>query len=582
MGGRIVGPPLQRRSAGFAIAICAVLALFTVLVPSQALAAKHAKKHASKHHSYKIKKAGELDCNGYSTRQHSIRLTMSCTDIRGKKGVVNDNTWHSRFFDNGHYIGHDEPDMTFLSSAPNSGNDVTWSETLPQDPTAAPTVAHPGSDVTHWYELSIAPWFSMAQCDPNSYPQLPCEPKSDLNAPSGTRYPGGGSAFMEMQFYPPGFAPFSDAISCDDTHWCAALNIDSLECTNGFAACNPACEEPVNFAYLTTNGVPGGPAAPQKTSLATFTPNSKTLLMNPGDHLTIHMWDAPVPGEAGQHAFEVMIKDLTTGQSGFMQASARNGFQNTSIVDCSGTPFNFQPEYNTAKKANITPWAALQTNISTQYEIGHFEPCTSLSDPFTANLFGTPDASYKYCNGPYESSGSQKDGGTNPEVSDAFCFYAGDTHGVQHTAPDTVTGCIDNYTQNGDLDFDGTPYWADWPTGTSPTATFPSSFVQQLPQTQSRSYPQYFVQTDAALSESTCTASPSGCALPPPNGPGKFYPYFSRVGSSTSCVIEFGNVSSGAGVHTLGKDAQYGSNQAPTIGYPEFEGPVLNNSSCGV
>ena len=49
---------------------------------------------------------------------------------------------------------------------------------------------------------------------------------------------------MEMQFYPPGFPPFVDAISCDNTHWCAALTIDSLECTYGFATCNANCEEP--------------------------------------------------------------------------------------------------------------------------------------------------------------------------------------------------------------------------------------------------------------------------------------------------------------------------------------------------
>jgi uncharacterized membrane protein len=586
MGRSIVGPLLLRRSTGLAFAISAALAMCAVLIPGQALAASHAKKHAKKHHAYKIRKTGELDCNGYSTRQHSLRLSMSCTDIRGLKGKVNDNTWHGRFFDNGHYIGHDEPDMTFLSNAPNSGNDVTWTETLPHDPTAAPTVSTPGSDVTHWFELSIAPWFSMAQCDSNSYPQLPCTPLSDENAPHGTgahAYPGGGSAFMEMQFYPPGFAPFADGISCDDTHWCAALNIDSLECTAGFAQCNSACEEPVNFAYLTTNGIPGGPAAPQNTDLATFTPNSKTLLMNPGDHLTIHMSDAPVPGEAGQHAFEVVVHDLTTGQTGFMQASAKNGFQNTSIVDCSGTPHNFEPEYNTAAKGNITPWAALQTNISTQYETGHFEACTSLSDPFTASLFGTPDQSYKYCNGPYEAAGDQRDGGTNPEVSDAFCFNKGDTHGVLNVAPDEVTGCIDDYTQNGDLDFDGSPYWADWPTSATPTAKFPGSFVEQLPATEGRSYSQYFIQTDLALSESTCTGStPSGCSVPPPNAPGHFYPYWSRVGSGTSCVIEFGNVSSGSGVHDFGKDAQYGTNQAGTLGYPEFEGPVFNNSSCGV
>ena len=38
-----------------------------------------------------------------------------CTDIRGFANVDNANNWDGRFFDNGHYIGHDEPDMTFLS-----------------------------------------------------------------------------------------------------------------------------------------------------------------------------------------------------------------------------------------------------------------------------------------------------------------------------------------------------------------------------------------------------------------------------------------------------------------------------------
>ena len=70
----------------------------------------------------------------------------------------------------------------------------------------------------------------MDLCDPNSTPLTPCTPVSDSNAPTAN-FPGGGDAFMELQFYPPGFAPFSDNISCDDTHWCSALTIDSLECS---------------------------------------------------------------------------------------------------------------------------------------------------------------------------------------------------------------------------------------------------------------------------------------------------------------------------------------------------------------
>jgi hypothetical protein len=312
--------------------------------------------------------------------------------------------------------------------------------------------------------------------------------------------------------------------------------------------------------------------------VASHTPNAETLLYNPGDRITIHMFDAPVPGHAGQKAFEVVVQDLTTGQSGFMQASAANGFQNTSIVDCSGTPHNFQPEYNTAKRGNITPWAALQTDISTQYEIGHFEACTSITDPIELPLVnGTNDKTWLHCHGPYEET-TTPDSENGTEPTDAPCYPAGDTHGVQHTAPDTITGCVDALTQNGDLDFDGSSYWPDWPLkAVTPTEKFPGSFVQSLPTTAGAQYPRFFIQTDAALSESTCSGPPSpGCAVPPPNAPGHFYPYFSRADNSGACAIEFGNVSSG--VNTFGKDAQYGTNQFPTQGYPEFIGPILSNA----
>jgi|SRR5579863_77521 len=527
--------------------------------------------------------SGELDCNGQSTQQKPVNMRLNCTDIRGFDNEWNANTWSGRFYDNGYYVGHDEPDMTFLSNAAGSGNSVTWTETLGKDPSAAPTVSTPGSDVTHWFELSIAPWFSMAMCDGNSYPQTPCTPNSDSNAPTcvGANvagcYDGGGSAFMEMQLYPPGDPPFADSISCDDTHWCAALTIDSLECTAGFATCNTGCEEPVNFAWVQRNGVPTGPPSPQQSDLATQTPNSQTLLMNPGDRIVVHMSDAPAHG--GGHAFEVQIRDLTTGQVGWMQASAFNGFANTSILNCSGTPFNFEPEYSTAAKANIVPWAALETNISTQFEIGHFEPCTSVTDAsFLSFSTGATDEFWNHCHGPYEANGTDSD--SSGEVSDALCYPVGDTHGSFNTAPDEVSGCLDNFFQNGDLDFDGSSYWADWPTGSQPTSTFPGSFVQNLPTTETGAqYSQFFIQTDTALSESTCQANGTGCAVPAPVSPGQFYPYWTRVtGPNAKCTLEFGNVSTGAGANDFGGMSQYGMDMEPSLGYPEFEGPVMSNA----
>ena len=49
--------------------------------------------------------------------QKAVRAS-DCTDIRGFAGVDNANTWGGKFYDNGHYIGHDEPDTTFLSTPP--------------------------------------------------------------------------------------------------------------------------------------------------------------------------------------------------------------------------------------------------------------------------------------------------------------------------------------------------------------------------------------------------------------------------------------------------------------------------------
>jgi hypothetical protein len=518
---------------------------------------------------------GDLDCNGFSTVQKEIRASL-CTDISGAiKGA-----WGGKFYDNGHYIGHDEPDATFLSSAPGSGGNVTWIETLGRDPHGTPGNSHPGSDLSKWFELSPAPWFSMALCDPNSFPGAPCTPNSDSNAPTcigvscGPTTQGGGSAFMEMQLYPPGNAPFADSESCDGTHWCAALNIDSLAATPTTNP-NPACVEPVNFAFIQRNGVPTGPPSPQFANLFTFVPNSSTLLMNPGDTIAVHMSDAPAPG--GGHAFEVVIRDLTTHQTGFMQASAANGFMTTSASNCSGNPFNFEPEYNTAAKGNIIPWAALVTNISTEFETGHFEACTSLAQPIVNPLDANDTGgAYNECLGPYESS-TTADAST-VETGDAMCYAQGDTHpyykGVgSSTAPVEVSHCQDNIFQNGDLDFDGSPYWKEWPTGLHPNL-HPSSFLERFPTSNGRGYPQFFLQTDLALSESTCTPTTlSGCTVPPP-GPGKFYPYWSQVQAGGSCVFLFGNVSAG---NTFGKDAQYGTNQFNTLGYPEFIGPSHNN-----
>jgi hypothetical protein len=532
--------------------------------------------HAQARVWIKPRAAGGLDCNGFSRSQSSVTAAKACTDIRGAVGVHSKFVDDGRFFDNGHYIGHDEPDVRFLSSNAGSGNNVTWHETLSKDPAGAPTVSKPGHDRTHFVELSVAPWFSMALCNPFSYPQLPCTPNSDANAPATVNapvpagvYPGAGSSFLEMQFYPPGEAPFPDNISCNNTFWCASLHINDAECTVNFLTCNPGCIEPTNFAFIQTNGVPTGPPSPQLANVKTNTPNSHTLMMKPGDHLVIHIWDAPVPGHAGQKALETSIKDLTTGQFGFMQASAANGFMATNITDCSGTPFNYEPEYNTSAPNNITPWAADQVNVSTQFEIGHFEACSRVTQPLDVSkiVAGFKDTTWNRCHGAYENSAAK--GGESTEPGDAFCYPRGDTHRGQ-APPNVVTGCVDDVFQNGDLDFDGNSYWPDWPTSTTPNL-FPSTFVQAFPTSNGRSYSRYQFQTDAALSEASCSfPDTSGCKVPPPAAPGHFYPYWTLT---SACTWEFGHMSNG---NSFGQAAQYGS-VPPKLGYPQLMGPILAN-----
>src|SRR5690242_12105645 len=59
-------------------------------------------------------KIGGLDCNGLSPVQKPVKRVLQCADPRGSD--------EGRFEDNGHYIGHDEPSVRFLSNQPGSGS----------------------------------------------------------------------------------------------------------------------------------------------------------------------------------------------------------------------------------------------------------------------------------------------------------------------------------------------------------------------------------------------------------------------------------------------------------------------------
>jgi uncharacterized membrane protein len=560
--------------------------------------------------SVKPNATGMMDCNGFSPKYKSIKNGLGglCTDpvTVDAKGVP----W--RFEDNEHYIGHDEPSVKFISSRAGSANDISYFMRLSRDPNATPTVNSPA--VSKYAELSPAPWFGLPLCDPKSYPQNACTPDSDSNGSAINDPNGAGSAFMELQLYPPGFGPFVDGPSCDASKWCAALTIDSLSCTFGFATCNNNCIEPVNFAFLATNGVPAGPPNPQLANVSTFTPNRHTLMFSPGDVVVTSISDPP-------QGFTAVVRDLTTHQTGFMTASAANGFMNTNIADCSGTPFTFHAEYSTARQQNQVPWAALEGGVLMQQEIGHGEVCNSVTNKDPAvnpagatgytdpNVFDTcvggaegPNAtgegpcSGAICqnattqgpSGPVACPTNNAASGALCEFADGYCFQQGTRTAFINGSPVTevarASECFQFRFQNGDLDFEGQSYLPDWPDG---SPNHPTTFQYIGPfTTGGHTYPLVQYETDAAGSENLCTvATGVGCTVPPIGA--KFYPFWSLSplsgtmgGHSAGCVWNFGNDQPNT-VLDFGKDAQYGTPNLARYGGTLISAPAPNPQFTG-
>jgi hypothetical protein len=458
---------------------------------------------------------GGLDCNGLSpVQQLAVGAPRGvCADVKPQSG-------QARAEDNGTYIGHDEPMVTFYSVVPGSANNVQWEFVLPKE---NPLPA------TQSFENFLAFWFGMALCDPNSVPFIPCTPNSDANGPNFA-----GSAVLELQFYPSGSRQLPVEFSCDIAKWCAALNIFSLTFNN-------FCFEPWNFALIQTDGVPVGPPGPGTLAHVSFVPTAKTLLMNQGDRIRVTIKDTP-------DGLLTLVEDLTSGKSGFMVASAANGFQNTDPVTCATTAFSFHPEFSTATPDNISPWAADRLNVSFSMEIGHFEPRDN----------------------------------DNPNVDDALCFPAS-----------TITGPLVAGCYFEDSDFDGTSYRADWPDGTKANAKslrIKSSRGQGIgPLSASKNakgndvyinpFPVLQFLTDGPASDPACFDSFTPVCAVPQTG-AAFYPFYAvstgdPQDQPASCALLFGNFS-GPGINNFGGTAQYGT---PDI-FRDFQvdvGPIQLN-----
>jgi hypothetical protein len=357
-------------------------------------------------------------------------------------------------------------------------------------------------------------------------------------------------------------------------------------------------------------------------------------MMNQGDSLRVSISETP-------DGLRTQIDDLSTGQSGFMVASIANGFMNTNFSDCSGTPFAFHAEYSTARPENQVPWAALEGGVLMEDELGHFETCSSVSDPYPSFVFPFDPTVGQTCHGGSEGADAVGEGpcvldsptnfgectnpttegggacpstnfldGLNCEYSDGPCFQAGPrpvdpsvTTGHVSTITWPIAGCGTGVTQNGDLDFDGTSYLPDYPDGTS---NHPTTFRYAGPfQANGQPYPQIQFETNVAASELDCSFDDGeGCTALPDGA--AFYPFWSignqarptgfpaSVNSGNSsgntnrgslCLWNFGNDIAGTTTNDFGGTAEYGtpdvSRFAGTLTSPVISNPQLGGDCKG-
>ena len=483
------------------------------------------------------------------------------------------------------YIGHDEPMVQFFSNRAGSGNNVAYTLRLPKDPPTKPR--QDGSGGSWNFQEHPTFWFSMQLCDnegaPNpdgaalsGHPTVPCKPDSNSNIyaspnPSSSRYfgLGPGQGFMEMQFYPPGWAPWPAGIGCDATHWCAALNIDTFQdnentgAVNNNDCLNTVGPEPVNFAFLTKNGqatAPGNALHPEH-----FVPNlSRDFLMNPGDKIKLHMFDSA-------HGFRVTLHDRTSGTRGSMTASAANGFGSVlfqpNASHCSVQLHDFHPMYSTATPAGRNFNAAHTGNITFADEIGHFEYCARVRN----DALGT-------CDRPLGDDTNDPDNaGLDPAGDDVFCLPASASAKIK------IGGCL-----NTDGDFDSTSYNFTWPGSISnPTAdrllnAQPIRFTS--PRTHGHNFATTAFESNISRSESDDTAfrvqtfcqrhiaNPAdpnpgaGCVNPPPHS--NFYPFYSTTRAQGSCWWQEGGPYIPGTVNRFGGSAHAEYGPLRVISYP--------------
>jgi hypothetical protein len=310
--------------------------------------------------------------------------------------------------------------------------------------------------------------------------------------------------------------------------------------------------EYVNYAFVTKNGLTTAPANPVQSTTATFTPDPHNdLFMSSGDRLRVSLHDTP-------NGLQVVIRDLTSGQTGSMTASAANGFGQVKYdptgTSCVNIPYDFHPMYSTSSPDTRVIWAAHTYNTSFSDEIGHFENCNG-PNPIPPTPFGV-DASGNPITCP---AGNSEGFGSNTSPTDGddnFCFPGTEALRIQ------VNGCTDTNTG-----FDSFDYHPVWPDGNR--ALHPEPIRFSSPRTgpfDSVNYSRAAFEANLPRIETnTCDRTAgAGCTLIPTTDkgtPAAFYPFFSTLqpqGEGNGCMWAFGNDLPSTS-RDFGRNAQYGS-----------------------
>lgn len=459
--------------------------------------------------------------------------------------------------------GADKPSIFFYSDRPGSGNNVVYHMTLPKDPIVAPR--QDGSGGTFNFQLYSALEFGMVLCDTQSSPNFThvCEPDTDANIfenpdPNAPDFVGHhpGSAVFELQFYPP-----AGLNTCSDPNlWCAAVTITGFSFRNPTETrTNADClrkvgQQPVNFAYLTTDGVAQSAADPlnPETAGKTAVIPGRTFQMRPGDRLRISIRDT-------SQGIKVVIDDVTAHSTGSMTASIANGFAQINFdpdpdpahpqKTCSSTPYAYHPMYATSSERTRSTWLSHAGNIGFTAVIGNFE----------------------YCNAVTREGGNCVQAGPNdpfgPDSDDLHgnCFSGGflASFGLQ-----PIGGCF-----GADLDFDSISYQAKWPgTGDAFTDilfkprpvrfTSPQFRVRGDEDGDLHGFERAAFESEAPVVESfgsppTCNPF-TGVGCGDPKAP--FYPIFSTTPSEHRCEWQLG------GSHIPGTIDNFGGTSASEYG----------------